>query len=143
MDDFLRPPPVTQGPHGATMRSKTMMPTSPISTEVSEASELTGYEETIGWMREDLHILTASSVTEADFIPLVEDLKSTIRSEVAALKAEVTTLDHPVQALESAIQQSQNLHTSAETAATRQGNMLLGPTILEYAVYLRHQTERR
>ncbi|CAH2319589.1 Hypothetical predicted protein [Pelobates cultripes] len=115
MDGFLQTP---LGPSREAHGSK-MAPVSPASS-CSEPDQ-----PTLADIGAEIRRLAANMVTKADLHSLTATLTTSLTSAVSALRTDMEAQDGRIQMLETQALESQRCATAADTALTRQGNMLL------------------
>ncbi|CAH2274329.1 Hypothetical predicted protein, partial [Pelobates cultripes] len=96
-----------------------MAPVSPASS-CSEPDQ-----PTLADIGAEIRRLAANMVTKADLQSLTATLTTSLTSAVSALRTDMEAQDGRIQMLETQALESQRRATAADTALTRQGNMLL------------------
>ncbi|CAH2222452.1 Hypothetical predicted protein [Pelobates cultripes] len=115
MDGFLQTPlGSSREAHGSKMA-----PVSPASS-CSEPDQ-----PTLADIGAEIRRLAANMVTKSDLQSLTATLTTSLTSAVTALRTDMEAQGGRIQALETQALESQHQATAADTALTRQGNMLL------------------
>ncbi|CAH2284542.1 Hypothetical predicted protein [Pelobates cultripes] len=115
MDGFLQTPPG----QSREAHSSKMAPVSPASS-CSEPEQ-----PTLADIGAEIRRLAANMVTKSDLQSLTTTLTASLTSAVTALRTDMEAQDGRIQALETQAQATQRQASAADTALTRQGNMLL------------------
>ncbi|CAH2248957.1 Hypothetical predicted protein [Pelobates cultripes] len=115
MDGFLQTPPG----QSREAHSSKMAPVSPASS-CSEPEQ-----PTLADIGAEIRRLAANMVTKSDLQSLTTTLTASLTSAVTALRTDMEAQDSRIQALETQAQATQRQASAADTALTRQGNMLL------------------
>ncbi|CAH2300793.1 Hypothetical predicted protein [Pelobates cultripes] len=115
MDGFLQTPPG----QSREAHSSKMAPVSPASS-CSEPEQ-----PTLADIGAEIRRLAANMVTKSDLQSLTTTLTASLTSAVTALRTDMEAQDGRIQALETQAQAAQRQASAADTALTRQGNMLL------------------
>ncbi|CAH2281724.1 Hypothetical predicted protein [Pelobates cultripes] len=118
MDDFLT------GPQGLQNATDTSIPASPGSS-IAGSSSGTIEPAALSQISLDIAAISSSMLTRRDKSEMVAELRAVIREEIAAVRADLTTLEHHVDALDAERLQNSHRQQAVDLATTRQGNLLL------------------
>ncbi|CAH2314360.1 Hypothetical predicted protein [Pelobates cultripes] len=118
MDDYLA------GPRGLSDAIDTSIPASPGSS-IAGSSRGTSEPAALSQISLDIAAISSSMLTRRDKSEMVAKLRAVIREEIAAVRADLTALEHRVDALDAERLQNSHRQQAAELATTRQGNLLL------------------
>ncbi|CAH2223395.1 Hypothetical predicted protein [Pelobates cultripes] len=118
MDDFLT------GPQGLQDAADTSAPASPGSC-IADSSRGTIGPTALSQILVDIAAISASMLTRRDKSEMVAELRAVIREEIAAVRADLTALEHRVDALDAERLQKTHRQQAVDMATRRQGNLLL------------------
>ncbi|CAH2273320.1 Hypothetical predicted protein [Pelobates cultripes] len=118
MDDYLA------GPQGLSDAIDTSIPASPGSS-IAGSSRGTSEPAALSQISLDIAAISSSMLTRRDKSEMVAELRAVIREEIAAVRADLTSLEHRVDALDTECLQNSHRQQAAELATTRQGTLLL------------------
>ncbi|CAH2319298.1 Hypothetical predicted protein [Pelobates cultripes] len=121
MDEFLATPHCLAGARG----SDKMAPGSPGSSSRASSAQESPRRDALTQMSLELAAISANMLTRQDKKELVADLRSAIREEVAAVRQDLTALEHRVNELEVQRLQAEQQQRATDLATSRQGNLLL------------------
>ncbi|CAH2312579.1 Hypothetical predicted protein [Pelobates cultripes] len=118
MDDFLT------GPRGLQDDTASSVPASPGSS-IAGSSRGTIDPAALSQISMDIAAISSSMLTRRDKSEMVAELRAVIREEIAAVRADLTALEHRVDALDADRIQNAHRQQAVDLATTRQGNLLL------------------
>ncbi|CAH2324368.1 Hypothetical predicted protein [Pelobates cultripes] len=126
MDDFVSTP----GTLGGSGPADNMALGSPDLESAGSSTADGVWEDTLALIRQELAAISGQKKTDTS--SLIQDLRTAVRKEIAALCTDLSAVEERVEALETEAQTSRRQHQAVEIATTRQRNLLLS---------LRHQVE--
>ncbi|CAH2294447.1 Hypothetical predicted protein, partial [Pelobates cultripes] len=118
MDDFIT------GPRGLQDDTASSVPASPGSS-IAGSSRGTVDPAALSQISMDIAAISSSMLTRRDKSEMVAELRAVIREEIAAVRADLTALEHRVDALDADRIQNAHRQQAVDLATTRQGNLLL------------------
>ncbi|CAH2330124.1 Hypothetical predicted protein [Pelobates cultripes] len=118
MDDFI------SGPRGLQDDTASSVPASPGSS-IAGSSRGTVDPAALSQISSDIAAISSSMLTRRDKSEMVAELRAVIREEIAAVRADLTALEHRVDALDAERIQNAHRQQAVDLATTRQGNLLL------------------
>ncbi|CAH2302470.1 Hypothetical predicted protein [Pelobates cultripes] len=121
LDDFLSTPAGLRG----TAPSDNMAAVSPSATSGGDSMPDFSPVDALHSIRAELSRIGSSMLTKADTGALVREIREAVREDLQGLRTDLMALTERVDTVEAEARICCQQHRAAETAATRQGNMLL------------------
>ncbi|CAH2324936.1 Hypothetical predicted protein [Pelobates cultripes] len=121
MDEYLSTPQCMAGTRGPDK----MAPGSPGTLSRSSSTQDSPRRDALTQMSAELAAISANMFSRQDKKELVAELRAAIREEVAAVRRDLSALEHRVGDLEVQQLQSEQSQRATDLATTRQGNLLL------------------
>ncbi|CAH2245333.1 Hypothetical predicted protein [Pelobates cultripes] len=121
MDEYLSTPQCIAGTRGPDK----MAPGSPGTQSRSNSTQDSPRRDALTQMSAELAAISANMFSRQDKKELVAELRAAIREEVAAVRRDLSALEHRVGDLEVQQLQSEQSQRATDLATTRQGNLLL------------------
>ncbi|CAH2252389.1 Hypothetical predicted protein [Pelobates cultripes] len=96
-----------------------------VSMPAGDSQPEIGSDDTLHSIQTVLAKIAGNMLTKADTSVLVQEIQMAVREDLLALRTDLMALEARVDAIKGETRLCCQQHCAAETAATRQGNMLL------------------